>query len=81
MAPLREISRTATFAWSPVASSPFLATGTRAGAIDADFSNVTQLELWDLDLTNEGQRHEPKLVARIETDSRYLRTIMSDCNS
>jgi protein transport protein SEC31 len=70
MTSLREIPRTAIFAWSPVVSSPFLATGTRAGAIDADFSNVTQIELWDLDLTNEDRRQQLKPVARFETDSR-----------
>ncbi|KAL8951570.1 MAG: hypothetical protein Q9222_002455 [Ikaeria aurantiellina] len=42
------VPRTATFAWSPSVASTFLATGTRAGAVDADFSNDTQLELWDL---------------------------------
>lgn len=70
MVKLRVIPRTAAFAWSPDASSKFLATGTRAGAIDADFSNVTRLELWDLDLDNECQSHQLEPVANIDTDSR-----------
>jgi protein transport protein SEC31 len=71
MVRLREIPRTATFAWSPSVSEPFLATGTRAGAVDADFSNDTQLELWDLDLNNTKQDIELRPVASIDTDSRY----------
>jgi protein transport protein SEC31 len=71
MVRLREIPRTATFAWSPGASSPLLATGTRAGAVDADFSNDTQLELWDLDLNNRQQGTELSPAATIATDSRW----------
>lgn len=44
---LKDISRTATFAWdTSSASSPLLATGAVAGAIDANFSNDSQLEIW-----------------------------------
>ena len=71
MVKLREIPRTATFAWSPGATSPFLATGTRAGAVDADFSNDTQLELWDLKLSNPSQGVELHPAASIGTDSRW----------
>ena len=70
MVKLRVIPRTAAFVWSPGVSSTLLATGTRAGAIDADFSNVTRLELWDLDLSNERQSRELEPVANIDTDSR-----------
>ena len=70
MVKLRVIPRTATFVWSPESSSSCLATGTRAGAIDADFSNVTQLELWDLKLENERQKHELQPVASVDTESR-----------
>lgn len=70
MVKLRVIPRTAAFVWSPETSSTFLATGTRAGAIDADFSNVTRLELWDLDLNSERQSHELDPVANIDIDSR-----------
>ena len=71
MARLREIPRTAAFAWSPGTRAPFIATGTRAGAVDADFSNDTQLELWDLDLSNSSQGGELAPAACIGTDSRY----------
>ena len=70
MVRLREIPRTATFAWSPGTSSPLLATGTVAGAVDADFSSDTQLELWNLDLNNTDQGIELQPAASIATDSR-----------
>jgi protein transport protein SEC31 len=71
MVRLREIPRTATFAWSPGAASPIIATGTRAGAVDADFSNETCLELWKLDLDRELGGAELEPAARITTDSGY----------
>ncbi|KAG8749554.1 protein transport protein S31 [Ceratobasidium sp. 428] len=46
---LKEVVRTATFAWSPGAI-PTLATGTVAGALDASFSNDAHLEIWTPDL-------------------------------
>ncbi|KAK5798414.1 hypothetical protein VI817_004704 [Penicillium citrinum] len=71
MVRLREIPRTATFAWSPGASSPLIATGTRAGAVDADFSNKTCLELWDLSLDRQDASEELQPVAKIDTDSGF----------
>lgn len=70
MVRLREIPRTAAFAWSPGAGAPFIATGSKAGAVDADFSTDTQLELWDLDLQNAHRTEELKPVSSITTDSR-----------
>lgn len=67
MVRLREIPRTASFAWSPGPKTPFIATGTRAGAVDADFSNETCLELWDLGLDKPGT--EPTAAAKISTES------------
>ncbi|KAL2825146.1 hypothetical protein BDW59DRAFT_74528 [Aspergillus cavernicola] len=83
MVRLREIPRTATFAWSPGAASPLIATGTRAGAVDADFSNETCLELWDLALSNEDVGAELQPVAKIDTDSGFndLAWTESDDNS
>lgn len=44
---LKDISRTATFAWDQSSSSsPLLATGAVAGALDESFSNDSQLEIW-----------------------------------
>lgn len=71
MVGLREIPRTATFAWSPGVASSYLATGTRAGAVDADFSNNTKLELWDLKLDDSTQTPELQPLANIDTDSRF----------
>ncbi|KAI9770743.1 MAG: protein transport protein S31 [Geoglossum simile] len=71
MVRLREIPRTAAFAWSPGSGLPLVATGTMAGAVDADFSNKTQLELWDLQLGNPDQALELAPSASIDTDSRF----------
>ncbi|OXG53532.1 protein transporter SEC31 [Cryptococcus neoformans] len=47
---LKDISRTATFAWDNTSSSaPLLATGAVAGALDESFSNESQLEIWQPD--------------------------------
>ncbi|CAE6512434.1 unnamed protein product [Rhizoctonia solani] len=46
---LKEIVRTATFAWSPDVE-PTIATGTVAGALDASFSNDAHLEIWNPDV-------------------------------
>jgi protein transport protein SEC31 len=81
MVRLREIPRTAAFTWSPGASTPFLATGTKAGAVDADFSSDTQLELWDLDLDNVTRDKELKPAASIATDSRSVNSLGHYCQS
>lgn len=70
MVRLQEVPRTATFAWCPATASSLLATGTRAGAVDADFSNETQLELWDLGLDDNRKSRSIQPVASIDTDSR-----------
>ena len=70
MVRLREISRTAAFAWLPGPGLPMLATGTKAGAVDADFSDETKLEIWDLKLDNAQQGGELQPIASINTDSR-----------
>lgn len=75
MVKLREIPRTATFAWSPVVDDPMFVTGTKAGAIDADFDSTTQLEFWDLNLTDRSadasKIDESKVKIEIK-DSRYV---------
>ena len=52
---LKEVHRTATFAWSPFASLPLLATGTVAGALDESFSNESQLEIWAPDFLDKNE--------------------------
>lgn len=71
MVRLREIPRTATFAWSPGPTQPLIATGTKAGAVDADFSNDTQLELWELKLDDSEQGVELKPVTTVNVESRF----------
>jgi protein transport protein SEC31 len=68
MVRLREIPRTAAFAWS-TGVSPKLVTGTKAGAVSADFSDDTALELWDLDLSEPTAELQP--TARVDVDSRF----------
>ncbi|KAJ4306897.1 protein transport protein S31 [Collariella sp. IMI 366227] len=70
MVRLREIPRTAAFAWSP-GPNPILVTGTRSGAVDADFSDETKLELWDLNLDAPEQGLELQPLTSISTESRF----------
>lgn len=68
---LKEIDRTATFAWSP--NNLRIATGTVAGTVDADFSSSSQLEIWDVDLmdrSSEGFRLTKPAVS-ISADTRF----------
>ena len=67
---LREIPKTAAFAWSSGSDAPYVVTGTRAGAVDADFSDETKLELWDLRLDDRQQGVELQPIASLSTDSR-----------
>lgn len=76
---LKEIQRTATFAWGTSSDSlPLIATGTVSGALDETFSNVGHLEIWapeffgtdhqeGLELGGEGQAR-PR--GSISTNSR-----------
>lgn len=69
MVRLREIPRTAAFAWSPDATAPWIATGTKSGAVDVDFSNETCLELWELDLDNAQQGQELQSSVTLPTET------------
>ncbi|KAF9698357.1 hypothetical protein EKO04_003637 [Ascochyta lentis] len=71
MVRLREIPRTATFAWSPGPTQPLIATGTKSGAVDADFSGDTQLELWELKLDDVEHGVELEPVATVNVESRF----------
>ncbi|KAH8899518.1 hypothetical protein GQ53DRAFT_635052 [Thozetella sp. PMI_491] len=71
MVRLRDIPRTAAFAWSPGAAKPLLVTGTRAGAVDADFSDETKLELWDLNLDSPEQGLELQPILSVSAESRF----------
>lgn len=77
MVRLREVPRTATFAWSPSPGKPLLVTGTRAGAVDADFSDESKLELWDLSLDDKQQGLELRPLSSIATESRYTGELTS----
>ncbi|KAK6439048.1 protein transport protein S31 [Oleoguttula sp. CCFEE 5521] len=71
MVRLREISRTAVFAWSPGSGAPLLVTGTRTGAVNDDFSSETKIELWDLQLGSLEANPELTPVGSLTTDSGF----------
>jgi protein transport protein SEC31 len=76
MVRFRDIPRTAAFAWSPDAAQPKIATGTKAGALDADFSSSTVLDLWDVTLGNANLSDELQPYASLPVDSRYLAIVL-----
>ncbi|KAL5498571.1 SEC31 [Sanghuangporus vaninii] len=83
---LKEIHRTATFAWSPYATVPLLATGTVAGALDESFSNDSQLEIWSPDFMNKaeyelGDSPENGPKASVSTTSRFNRIAWGSPNT
>lgn len=71
MVRLREISRTAVFAWSPGNGAPLVVTGTRAGAVSDDFSSEVKLELWDLRLNELHGDGDLTPAGSITTDSGF----------
>lgn len=72
MVRLREISRTAVFAWSPGSGAPLIVTGTRTGALNDDFSSETKLELWDLGLDRlDGGDVELTPLGSLTTDAGF----------
>ncbi|KAK5136841.1 hypothetical protein LTR08_001763 [Meristemomyces frigidus] len=71
MVGLREIQRTAVFAWSPGAAAPLLVTGTRTGAVNDDFSSETKLELWDLALDSLDRDVQLTPAGSLTTDSGF----------
>ncbi|KAK4547858.1 hypothetical protein LTR36_010577 [Oleoguttula mirabilis] len=71
MVGLREIQRTAVFAWSPGAAAPLLVTGTRTGAVNDDLSSETKLELWDLALDKLEQDTHLTPAGSITTDAGF----------
>lgn len=66
-----EIPRTAVFAFSPGAGAPLVVTGTRAGAVNEDFSSEVKVELWDLGLDKLDHTSELTPAGTITTDSGF----------
>ncbi|KAK5175717.1 protein transport protein S31 [Saxophila tyrrhenica] len=71
MVGLRTLERTAVFAWSKGSGTPLLATGTKVGAVNDDFSSEVLLELWDLELQKQERDAEPKKLCAITVDSGF----------
>ncbi|KAI9298125.1 WD40 repeat-like protein [Neoconidiobolus thromboides FSU 785] len=73
---LKEISRTSTIAWSPIQSCQAIVTGTVAGALDENFSNTTELEIFKLDwATKQTDLNEPAAV--VTSNARFNRLTWS----
>jgi protein transport protein SEC31 len=71
MVRLREISRTAVFAWWSGAGAPLVVTGTRAGAVDDSQSGDIKLELWDLGLDKTDQTAELEPAGSITSEAAF----------
>ncbi|ODV67524.1 hypothetical protein HYPBUDRAFT_152434 [Hyphopichia burtonii NRRL Y-1933] len=63
MVKINDIDRTSTFAWSQDVI-PLLATGTVAGAVDANFNSSSSLELWNI--FSPTDKDEPVFSASVE---------------
>ncbi|CAI2182159.1 8380_t:CDS:10 [Funneliformis geosporum] len=77
---LKEIPRTATFAWSPGQHLPIIATGTVAGALDASFSSTTELELFHLNLNKSDSGVELHSAGVINSNARFDRLVWGVAN-
>lgn len=71
MVRLREVPRTAPFAWSPGSAAPLIATGSKYGAFDENFSNETRLEIWNTALDDPDQGAELEPSASVTVESGY----------
>ena len=81
MVQLKQITRNATFAWSPARGAPLIASGTIAGAVDASFSQDSELEIWDLDLDNtDTSAFELKPTAKISTERKSKPPVLVRAN-
>lgn len=68
---LKEINRTATFAWSP-GQQPLIAAGTVAGALDASFSNESTLEIFEPNLLDKSSA-QLESTAKVSSNARFNR--------
>ena len=68
---LKKLDRAAITSWSPSSESvPKLAMGTVAGALDASFSSNTMLELFDLNLQENGSKMNK--IGEVASSARLL---------
>ena len=71
---VKEIDVTANIAWSPVSVSPVrLAAGTAAQQLDATFSTNSALEIYDLNLGEDGS--SMKKIGSIPTENRFHKIV------
>lgn len=68
---IKKVERTSITAWSPTDyDQPLLAMGTVAGAMDASFSSQTELEIFDLQLSEPSKNM--RKIAGIACNARYV---------
>lgn len=76
---VREVSRSAAVAWSPLAHRPhLLAAGTLAGTMNVDFDPTGKLEIFDVsDLATSGAKEslEMSMVGLTSTQDRLHRLV------
>ena len=71
---VKEIDVTANVAWSPSCISPiYVAAGTAAQQLDATFSTNSTLEIYDLNLAEDGP--SMKKVVSIPTENRFHKIV------
>ena len=71
---VKEIDVTANIAWSPLSVSPVrLAAGTAAQQLDATFSTNSALEIYDLNLGEDGS--SMKKIGSIPTENRFHKIV------
>ncbi|KAI3629369.1 hypothetical protein MIR68_012574 [Amoeboaphelidium protococcarum] len=69
---VKEIERTATYAWcplSPKSGAGLMCTGSVSGAMDATFSSQTDLELFELNFKSESIAADP--LAKVSAPARF----------
>ena len=71
---VKEVDVTANIAWSPCTVSPiYVAAGTAAQQLDATFSTNSALEIYDLNLAEDGLCM--KKVVSIPTENRFHKVV------
>ncbi|XP_077999565.1 protein transport protein Sec31A-like isoform X2 [Glandiceps talaboti] len=74
---VKEINRTANMAWSPSCQHPvYLAAGTAAQQLDATFSTTAALEIYQLNLSDDGT--EMPLISSLTTEHRFHKLVWSN---
>ncbi|EGC35441.1 hypothetical protein DICPUDRAFT_152246 [Dictyostelium purpureum] len=81
MSKLKEIQRQSTVSWSPIADYPdYMAVGTVAGTISADFDTTSKLEIYSLDITNNESK-QMALKGVTSANTRFNKVVWGQSSS